>query len=648
MGLTTGRERLIVAFALLLLVALGWFAYSPALSGAFYFDDLSNLGGLALVDDAYSALNFIFSGIAGPLGRPLALASFVPQAADWGGAARPFLQVNVLIHLANSMLVALFFLQLSKLIGMPRGLALFASVGATAIWMFMPLLASATLMVVQRMATLSATFVLAALVAYLFARRRIDRYPVGAFAGMSSSIVVGGLLAALTKESGVLLVALLLVIEVTLLSPPARVTQRTWRIWIGVFLVLPTAAIIAYLISLLPYDPTVVLRRGFTAAERLQTEAGVLWQYLANAFVPQPSQLGPFQEGYPVARSLLDPLTLLAVIGWAAVILTVIRLRRRLKLFAFAVFWFLGCHLVESTTVPIELYFEHRNYLAMLGPIYALCATVVHVPDNKRKLFYIGVPLYAVLMLIVLVGQTTLWGSPAQAAQFWYAKSPYSVRAAMTFAQYQLVDVSPQRGMEVMRDYIEKNPQHAYLRVQELNLQCVFLPQYDHGSTAQRVREVLSHVDFSISAGVMLSELFATVSDGQCRGVGPQTVRDLAIALMTNDRYKNVVHHRQQHYQLLALFARSEGDTAETIRQLQRAIQLAPTSRLNMMMVTTLVEAGEFSMAREFIASAREDGPWHPVKALLWEHDLDELGNYVDEVEKYMQSSGNEKPGGQD
>ena len=83
------------------LVAIGWLIYTPALSGTFLLDDYSNLAGLQSVDDFRSALYFVLSGDSGPLGRPLALASFVPQAAAWELDATPFLRVNILIHLLN-------------------------------------------------------------------------------------------------------------------------------------------------------------------------------------------------------------------------------------------------------------------------------------------------------------------------------------------------------------------------------------------------------------------------------------------------------------------------------------------------------------------------------------------------------------------
>jgi hypothetical protein len=92
------RERFINHWPLLAIIAIlaiGWFVYRPALSGTFLLDDTPNLSGLASIDDTGSALQFTLAGTAGPLGRPLALASFVPQAAAWGSNAEPFIRINM-------------------------------------------------------------------------------------------------------------------------------------------------------------------------------------------------------------------------------------------------------------------------------------------------------------------------------------------------------------------------------------------------------------------------------------------------------------------------------------------------------------------------------------------------------------------------
>ena len=216
------------------------------------------------------------------------LSSFVPQAKSWGETAEPFLLVNILIHLANGTLLAWVLYLLCIARRLREDQALFVVIAGSAIWLFMPLLASSSLMIIQRMATLSAFFMLLGLAGYLRARKAIELHPTRALLGMTLSLVGGTSLAVLAKESGALLPLYVLVLEATFLARPVGIRLSRWQRWKAIFLLLPTVMLLLYLVSRVPYSEELVLKRDFTAWERLLTESRILWQYLFNAFVPQP------------------------------------------------------------------------------------------------------------------------------------------------------------------------------------------------------------------------------------------------------------------------------------------------------------------------------------------------------------------------
>jgi tetratricopeptide (TPR) repeat protein len=630
--MTAGRQRLLASLLLGLIVTCGWFVYAPAVGGAFLLDDISNLSGLRIVEDRLSALIFIFSGDAGPVGRPLALATFVPQATAWGETAEPFLRMNILIHLLNVCLLAWVLYLLSLASRLPEDKALFVAIATTAIWLFMPLLASSSLMIIQRMTTLSASFVLLGLGGYLWARQTIERKPVRSLIGMSLSLLAGTGLAVLAKESGALLPIFVLVLEVTVLAPPAHVRRSHWRIWKAVFLLLPAIVILGYLAWRVPYSPELVLKRDFTAWQRLLTESRILWQYLFNAFVPQPGAFGPFHDGYPVARTLLDPITMLAFSGWIAAFFLAVLGRRRYPLVAVAVLWFLGGHLLESTVVPLELYFEHRNYLPIIGPTFGLCASLARVPAPRLKLAYAGILAFTLVNALVLYSHTTLWGNPPAAAQYWQEHSQGSVRAATTAAQIRLAADGPGAALEVLRGLAAKKPEAAYTLIPALNLSCMIAPQMDHRAAVAEMNRLLKDVDFSYSTGTMLSELFTTIRRVECNGVGNNTVRSLAEALLSNRRYEDDAAYNRLHQQLIAQILRDEGKYDQVIQHLQQAIAYKPSADLNMMMVTTYADAKDFDAARAFIDAARRNHPRNPMKHFVWSNRLDRLGLYIDEL----------------
>lgn len=638
------RQKIAVLAVVVLLLFGGWLAYQPALGGSFLLDDVANLSELQNIDNAKSALRFVFAGSAGPVGRPLALASFLPQASSWDDGAKPFLAANIFLHLLNALLVGTFLYQLTVIRKADPRDARLVAVAAMAFWLFMPLLASASLMVVQRMTTLSATFVMVGLNAYLCARKSTVTSENRALAAMTLALLVPGALSVLCKENGVLLPVLVLVMELTLLSRREGIRYAKWRNWVRIALVLPMLVVVSYLAMRVPYSEELVLRRDYTVWERLMTQSRVLWEYLLNAFVPRPGHFGPYHDAYPVARNLLAPLTLLAVLGWIAAFLLSMAWRHRHPVVAFAVLWFLAGHLLESTTIPLELYFEHRNYIPIIGPVFALFYMTLQAPNQYRLIVRVGLSFYILVNALFLFSQASMWGNPQVSARFWHMQFPNSVRAATSLATEQLSLEGPAGTSSTLREFSEKHPKHGYIRIPDLTLSCIIAPEGEHSSIVQALRTTLPEVAFSYTAGRMLSELAETTMGGKCRSVDNHIVEDLAEKLLSNRRYKRDAVYNQFHHQIMAQLARSRGDIDTTIEHLHRAIEFQPSPDLNMMVVTTLALDGQFGAARHFIEQASTRAPQHPFRRYVWTSGLTELKAYVDAVEKEFNDSETSEP----
>lgn len=614
-------------------IGIAWLCYRPALGGSFQLDDASNLGGLANVTETEAAIDFVTTGTAGPLGRPLALVTFALQADSWPDDPQAFLQFNIVLHLFNAVILAACLNLLAAAQGVEPERSRFVAAAGAGLWVMLPLLATASLLVVQRMTTLAALFTLLGILGYLVARRRLYEAPRRALIGMSVSVIAGTALAALSKESGLLLPLLLLVIEATVLDRPP-IAPRTWRLWSSLFLVVPAAVVIVYLATRISYPEYVVARRGFDAGERLLTEARILWIYLHKAVVGLPARLGIYQGPPAVARSLLEPTALLATLAWIVVLVFALLGRRRTPLFAFAVLWFAAGHLLESTVIPLELYFEHRNYLPVVGPVYALACAVVTGPRMRERVGAVVVPLVVVANAFLLYSFASLWGEPSLASRYWAMRYPESVRAVTNLATYQLTEEGVPRAMQTLRDFSAAYPEHAYLHIQVVNLGCQIAPEIDRGADIARLESELTRVTFTYTAGTMLGQLFATTTVRDCPGLDATAVIRLAEALRSNPRYAGDPAYNRFHHKLLASIARHRGDFEATLAHLEDAIAHRPSSELNMMMVTSLADRGDFDRAREFIENARNAGPKHPLRSIVWHRDLDDLVAYVSALEQ--------------
>jgi hypothetical protein len=596
------------------------------------------------VSDGESALRFISSGFAGPLGRPLALASFVPQASAIGVNAEPFLRINILIHLLNGVLVFAFARMLGRILVSDQR-STFLALSVTAMWLFMPLLASSSLLIVQRMTTLSATFVLCGLNAYLISRQRLERRPGYALLLMSLALVLATLLATLTKENGALLPVFVLVLEATVLTPPRNLPKVRWDVWRGVFLAIPTVSILAYLVLQVPYSDDTVALRNFTLPERLFSEALILWEYLFNAIAGWGGQLGPFHDAHRVYSLSADPWIIVPAIAWVFALSAAIRVRRHYPVAAFAVLWFLVGHLLESTTIPLELYFEHRNYLPIIGPVFALCYGIFALKGRYHTVARAALGAYIIINAIILIGVSSLWGKPLLAATYWHERDPASVRAATNLATKQLSTSGPDSAINTLREFARQNPEHAYVRIPELNLSCTLRPHESHAAIIGHLESALPSVAYMVRTGEMLDQLLSASLASNCESVNTAVIADLANAVMRNPRYSSNISHNQFHHMLMARLANISGNIDQTLEHLHQAIGYRPSDDLNMMTVTTLVAAARFEEARDFLDDAENHLPRMPLKRYNTKRNLDELRVYVDESEKLAENSDDQRSG---
>jgi tetratricopeptide (TPR) repeat protein len=404
--------------------------------------------------------------------------------------------------------------------------------------------------------------------------------------------------------------------------------------------VLPTLAIAGYIAASVPYGEAVELSRGFSGWERLLTEARILWQYLFHAFMPQPGAFGPFRDGYPVARTMWDLLTFGAVAAWSAALGLAVLRRRRYPLLAFGVLWFAAGHMVESTVVPLELYFEHRNYLPIAGPIFAALAALSRVPVSYRKLARAGAVAYVALNAVVLFSNNSLWGNPWLAAHYWQIQFPDSVRATTTAASFRLEEEGPQAARRSLEKLAEREPEAAYVLIPALSLSCMISPGAEHGQELEELASLLPGMDFSYTVGRMLSDLYTTSRRVNCNGVTGDAVIELAEAVLRNERYASNGAYKRLHHQLLARILRDRGEFEQALEHLRRAGDYGRDADLNMMMVTTYADAGRLDEARDFIDAARESSPYHPFRRFVWNSGLDELDAYIAALANVAASEG--------
>lgn len=415
------RWYLAAAVSLLLCAVI----YLPGLSGGFLFDDYANLpalGRFGPVDNLESFLLYLFSGIADPTGRPLSMLSFLIDARDWPADAFAFKRTNVCIHLANALLLIALLDRLGARAGLDRRHALSAAVLAGVIWAVHPLWVSSVLYIVQRHALLAASFVFTGLLLWLAAERAFEsRRLLRGWCLALAAIGACGLAAGLCKPNGFLLPVLALAVLPTGVRPQVSAGRWARRS----LLVLPAVLIAAGLAYVgLTGEAE---GRPWSIGERLLTQPRVLLDYLRLLLLPDAYSAGVFADDYRVSTSAWQPaMTLPAAALLLAGACAALRWRR--SPWACALLFFLAGHLLESSVLPLELYFEHRNYLPAALLFWPL-GIVLTAPGAAPRWRLAGAAAGIVLLAGLTLMRSALWGDPLALALNWARDYPQSARA---------------------------------------------------------------------------------------------------------------------------------------------------------------------------------------------------------------------------
>lgn len=421
-----------------LVVLMAALAYLPGLGGGYVFDDYANL-----VDDADWKIDeltlrgvrrVVSEGIASDFGRPLAMLSFALNHLATGLDPFPIKLTNLAMHLFNGLLVFAFCRRIFALAPGPgphARLGAFAAWAVTAAWLVHPLQVSTVLYAVQRMEIGAATGILLALLAYLRARESQWQgrrsWPWFMLALLATALGLG------FKESAVLVPAFAWLLELTILRfravSPAQAKGLRVTYAAGA-----AAAAIVFVGWVLPtyLAPEAYAFRDFSLAQRLATQPHVLATYLGQIALPLPARLPFYYDAFPVSRGWWSPPgTLVGLLVMGGLATAAVLLRRRAPFAALGIGWLFVAHALTSNVIPLELAFEHRNYLALLGPLLALADLGVRVVRHLDPM----VPKMVSVIVVCFLGglcalQSATWGDPLRLALTLSARAPDSPRAS--------------------------------------------------------------------------------------------------------------------------------------------------------------------------------------------------------------------------
>jgi hypothetical protein len=602
----------LAALALAVILGVGWI-YAQARGLMWGFDDNFNLKGLANVSSYHGLVNFVFEGVAGPLGRPLSLLTFVANYADWPKHPWGFVRVSMLLHFMNAALLFMLARRLILQVGKENLAASAMAVAVAALWMAMPINASSILLPIQRMTLVSAFFVLLTLWGYVALRQRSQGIPSWRLMLLLSVWMAAGTGAAvLGKENGAVAVTLAALLELfffrknwnTNNSDAGR--RSAWHIWVALALLAVPAALAVHVSrGWAGITNRFEFFRGYSFAEHLATQAVVSWEYIRQIVLPRAALLGPYHDDH-VVYSWAQPQPWLAVLAWAALVVLGLWLRRQASPvekrigtgLLFAIGWYWACHQTESTVIPLELYFEHRNYLAAIGASLLLVMLLdIGLQVKKTGLTVLAGCTLGAIQILGLFSICSLWGQPRLANEMWAIYHPTSTRAIQAFANDLIYEKSDPDAIRITDQFIDKYGA-ADVAVQMFPVAC----RLEQNETAIQARfdRLWPLVEkFKKPAGLLtgLANMGRAVRDEKCAGIDLLEYKQLlrqVIQIPQIQRNPNIRHH---FFYELALTEKATGNFDAYIDAGKRAFFDFPAISLAQALALDMAARGQLDEA---------------------------------------------------
>jgi protein O-mannosyl-transferase len=348
--------------------------YSHTIHYPFFFDDTPNitakteLHSNSLFDIQYKKIFFKPDGNIGL--RPISYLSFSLNWILSGEETWSYHFTNITIHILASFfllntILLLFRTPVLRDEGIAPDHALFCAVLTSFLWALHPIQTQAVTYIVQRMASMAGMFCILSLFYYIKARVHHiagdESKPRIAFLFFLSFLFFG--FGFLSKETTAILPLIVFLLEFIFFES-FRYNKKFFVVLVLVFIgLILSAELLTAPTGLRNLMEISLSNRPFTLIERLLTEFRVVFFYITQIFYPIPQRFSLLHEPQ-LSTSLFSPVsTFFCLLAILSLVVVALIKKKQYPLISFAILFYFSGHLIESTIIPLEIVFEHRNYL---------------------------------------------------------------------------------------------------------------------------------------------------------------------------------------------------------------------------------------------------------------------------------------------
>jgi len=389
------QKRNLTIFLLIFLLVFG--AYITNYHASWHFDDYPNIvdnSRIHIKDLGFNTLKETFfrssdygQVLNGRLYRPVSMLTF---ALNWYICADNVLGyhiVNNIIHLLTTLFLFLTILNLFKsprLKGKYRENEFIIACLSAVLWAANPIQTQAVTYIVQRMASLAAMFYIIGI--YFYLKTRLTP-PSSKRLLFIAGCLLSFVLALGSKENTVTFPIGVAIIEILFFQ---NLNDRNVRRKVTAVVMISGVLMAGFLTILyVKGDIDHVLKayenRMFTLMERLMTEPRIIIYYLSQIFYPIATRFS-FVHDIHISTSFFKPWTTLpAIIAIISLMGIGFFQAKKRPILTLGIFFFFVNHMIESTIIPLEPIFEHRNYLPSFFLFCPVAVGLIWLVDYFKK-----------------------------------------------------------------------------------------------------------------------------------------------------------------------------------------------------------------------------------------------------------------------
>jgi protein O-mannosyl-transferase len=499
-----------VVFAVLSLAIILLAIYGNSFDCSWHFDDEPNITdnpNIHLQEISWQNIRqSLFSDRNNPgfPYRPVACLTFALNYYFGGKDVFGYHLVNLVVHWVSAVFLFLFIyhtLNLPKLRGKYSEQSYGLAVLTTFLWAINPVQVQAVTYIVQRMASMAGMFFILSMYLYLKARTSISRKVVVFFYGLCFASF---LLAVGSKENAAMLPVVIFAYEAFIIQDDPFAFLRRNVVIVLIALGCTLLIGIGYLYfnggGVFSFLKGYETARPFTLGQRLLTEPRVVVFYISLLLYPLTSRLN-IAHYFEYSTSLFNPIsTIFSILAVFFSIAFALYVARKRPLLSFSILFFFINHVIESSIFPLEIAYEHRNYIPSMLFFLPLVIGLFALLDLYKAKAIIKYTVAAFISLLMIgFGQAAYlrnfdWKTPRALWKDVVQKSPNLARGYHNLGRYYHDRAHLKKALQLYEEALRKPVTNRLDEsfITHYNLGKIWTELKDHGKAESHFRQAIN------------------------------------------------------------------------------------------------------------------------------------------------------------